>query len=99
MSEFLPLVVEHFEGSLFSNKYSSVSILDKSANYISNYPNVSFAFKSQDNRPMLIESVSVISNTNKVQKIFSITSGLIFTANELSWFGLAKKKFSTMQKK
>lgn len=75
-----------------------MSILDKSNIYISNYPNVSFAFKSQDNKPLLAESISVISNVNKVQKIYSITSGLIFTANELSWFSIAKEKFKDMTK-
>lgn len=48
---------------------------------------------------MLIETVSIISNTKRTQKIYPITEGLIFTANELCWFSLAKDKFANMNKK
>ena len=66
---------------------------------MSNYPVVEFVFKSIDNKPMLVETVSVISNLKRTQKIYPITSGLIFTANEISWFTLARDKFSNMDKK
>ena len=83
---------------MFNSKVSSTSIMDKSQVYMSNYPNVSFAFKSLDSKPMLIETVSIISNTKRTQKIYPITSGLIFTANELCWFTLAKEKFEKMNR-
>lgn len=71
---------------------------EKNNIYISNYPNVSFAFKSIDNRPMLIETVTVVSKNVKMSKIYPISEGLIFTANELSWFTIAKQKFSNFTK-
>jgi hypothetical protein len=67
---------------------------DKNNIYVSNYPNVSFAFKSIDNKPMLIETVTLVSKNVKMNKIYPISAGLIFTANELSWFSLAKQRFS-----
>lgn len=54
---------------------------DRNNVYVSNYPNASFVFSNIDNKPMLIESVTVISKMVKMSKIFPITSGLIFTAN------------------
>lgn len=55
--------------------------IDKNNIYVSNYPNVSFIFKSIDNKPIFIESVTVISKNVKMNKIYPICSGLIFTAN------------------
>lgn len=87
MSEFLALEIEKYEGSLFSSKYSSTVIMSKSHGpYTSNYPTVSFVFKSIDNKPMMIESASIISKNSKIQKIYAVTGGLIFTANHISWF-------------
>ena len=48
---------------------------------------------------MLIETVTVISNNKRLQKIFPVATGLIFTANEHSWFDLAKERFQNMNKK
>ena len=99
MSEFIPLSIEYFDGSVFSSKYSSSSIMEKGQIYTSNYPDVEFVFKSIDEKPMLIESVSVISKIKKTQKIYPLRGGLIFTANNLSWFTVAKDKFGKMDKK
>lgn len=63
---------------------------DKNNAYVSNYPNVSFAFKSIENKPMLVESITVVSKNVKMNKIYPISAGLIFTANQLSWFAIAK---------
>jgi hypothetical protein len=103
MSEFLPLRVESYEGSVFNNRYSYTSMLekrttDKNNVYTSNYPEISFAFKSIDNRPMFVETVTIVSRTSKIKTISSIGSGLIFTANELSWFTIAKQKFTNYTK-
>ncbi len=48
---------------------------------------------------MLIESVSIIAQNKRLQKIFPIQTGLIFTANEISWFKIAQKVFGNYKKK
>jgi len=55
MNEFLPLTIEHFEGSVFSGKHYSTTILEKSPNlYISNYPATNFTFRHNGGKQMFI---------------------------------------------
>lgn len=86
MSEFLPIMIESYEGSVFSSKYHSTSLFERNNLYISNYTETSFTFKSINGKNMLVETVTVISQNKRLQKIYPIESGLIFTANEVSWF-------------
>jgi hypothetical protein len=39
---------------------------------------------------MFIERVVIASSSKRLQRIFAIFEGLIFTANEPTWFHLAK---------
>jgi hypothetical protein len=39
---------------------------------------------------MFIESAVIVSSSKRIQRIFSIFEGLIFTANEPTWFHIAK---------
>jgi hypothetical protein len=99
MNEFIPLSIEHFEGSVFSGKHYSTSILEKGSNlYISNYPITNFTFRHSGGKQMLAESVVVISTSKRLQRIFAVFEGLIFTANEPTWFHLAKQKFGEFTK-
>jgi hypothetical protein len=82
MNELLPLVIEHFEGSVFSGKHYSCSLLEKSANlYISNYPQTNFTFRHDSSRRMFAERVIIVSSSKRLQRIYAIFEGLIFTAN------------------
>jgi hypothetical protein len=47
---------------------------------------------------MLIETVVVVSTNKRLQRIFSVFEGLIFTANEISWFHIAKERFGKFTK-
>jgi len=47
---------------------------------------------------MLIDSITIISTNKRLQKIFPVYQGLIFTADELSWFHIAKERFDKMDK-
>lgn len=47
---------------------------------------------------MLIENVTIVSKNVKMNKIYPISSGLIFTANEISWFEIARLKFGKFTK-
>jgi hypothetical protein len=65
--------------------------LEKSPNlYISNYPLTNFTFKNISGKQMFVESVVIISSTKRLQRIYSVFEGLIFTANETTWFHVAK---------
>ncbi len=47
---------------------------------------------------MFVERVVIASSTKRLQKIYSVSEGLIFTANEPTWFHLAKKRFEKFTK-
>ena len=47
---------------------------------------------------MFAERVVVVSSNKRLQRIFAIFEGLIFTANEPTWFHIAKKRFSHFTK-
>lgn len=99
MSEFIPLMIENYEGSIFSSKYHSTSLFERANLYISNYPEANFTFKSTNGKNILAETVTVISQNKRLQKIYPIETGLIFTANELCWFDIAKNIFSNFKRK
>lgn len=99
MSQFLPIMIELYEGSIFSSKYHSTSLFERNNLYISNYPDANFTFKSISGKSMLAETITVISHNKRLQKIYPIETGLIFTANEVCWFEIAKKKFSNFRRK
>jgi hypothetical protein len=99
MNELLPLAIEHFEGSQFSSKHYSTTLLEKSQQlYISNYPKINFTFKHLRGKPLYIESVIIQSSTKRLQRIFSVSEGLIFTADQPTWFQLAKQQFQDYTK-
>ena len=81
MSEFLPLMIENYEGSIFSSKYHVTSLFERGNLYISNYPEANFTFKSITGKSILAETVTVISQNKRLQKIYPIETGLVFTAN------------------
>lgn len=47
---------------------------------------------------MFIESAVIVSSSKRIQRIFSIFEGLIFTANEPTWFHIAKERFMNFNK-
>ena len=99
MNELLPLAIEHFEGSSFSSKHYSTTMLEKSQQlYISNYPKTNFTFRHLRGKPIYIESIIIQSSTKRLQRIFSVCEGLIFTADQPTWFHLAKEKFQNFTK-
>jgi len=76
------LFIEDFEGSVFSGKHYSTTVLEKGPNlYISNYPNISFTFRHLKGKSVFAESVVIISSSKRLQRIFSVFEGLIFTAD------------------
>ncbi len=98
MMNYLPLCVEQYDGSVFSYKYHSSSILAKDSMYLSNYPKVNFTFRSTNSDPILAERVSIISNSKKIQNSYAVKTGLIFSTNSISWFHVAKEYFGKFQK-
>ena len=47
---------------------------------------------------MFAERVVIVSSSKRLQRIYAVHEGLIFTANEPSWFHLAKERFSGFTK-
>ena len=99
LNELIPLFIEHFEGSVFSAKHYSTTILEKGPSlYISNYPNINFTFRHLQGKSIFAESVVILSSSKRLQRIFSVYEGLIFTADEPSWFHLALTHFRNFNK-
>jgi len=47
---------------------------------------------------MFAERIIIVSSSKRLQRIYAIFEGLIFTANELTWFHLAKERFANFSK-
>lgn len=75
-------------------------MLEKSQQlYISNYPKTNFTFRHLGGKPIYAESIVIVSSTKRLQRIFSVCEGLIFTADQPTWFHLAKERFESFTKK
>ncbi len=75
-------------------------MLEKSQQlYISNYPKTNFTFRHLGGKPIYAESIVIVSSSKRLQRIFSVCEGLIFTADQPTWFHLAKERFESFTKK
>lgn len=81
MKNFIPLRIDHFEGSLASEKVSIANLFQPGPLYVSNYPFTNFAFKSLEDRQMVIDSVAILSDNKASNSGYPIKSGLIFVVD------------------
>jgi len=68
------------------------------ATYVSNYSNTSFTFRALSGERILVENVTVVSEMKAVNLGHPICSGLVFTADEVGWFKIAKTRFAGLKK-
>lgn len=98
MSNYIPLALERWEGSCCNEKHIPSTLFQPGPLYISNYGATSFTFRSLRGLPMIVETVTVLSELKTLNGGNPVNSGLVFTANEIGWFGIAKKRFWKMKK-
>ena len=93
LRNFLPLRLENFSGSVSSDKVSPAALFHPVQLYNSNYPLTYFVFRSVEDKPILAETVAIISESKVSNSGSPVTSGLIFTCDEPAWFYAGKQKF------
>lgn len=76
-----------------NEKISISNVFQPGPLYVSNYPFTNFAFKSVEDRQMVIDSVTILSDNKASHSGYPIKSGLIFVVDELSWLYVGRDHF------
>lgn len=94
---YLPLQVACFRGSAYNLKNVLCKIfINNKQPFITNYANSSFTFSHLHDKKMIIEAVTIESPLQMIQGGYPIGSGLIFTANNRSFFDIGDEVYNNM---